>query len=61
MYRMFKAVCTFDLILHFQSQWSIFVDFSVCDLIIIVTTVIIIFYVLLGRKRTYISNFFVFL
>lgn len=40
MYRMFETVCTFDVILHFQSHQSILWILCVCGLIIMVTTVI---------------------
>lgn len=40
MYRTFKTVCTFDMILHFQSHQSILWILCVCGLIIIVTTII---------------------
>lgn len=40
MYRMFETVCTFDVILHFQSHQSILWILLVCGLIIMVTTII---------------------
>lgn len=59
MYRMFKTVCTFDMILHFQSHQSILWVLCVCGSVIIVDNLFL--FCLQGNIPIFLSCYFFFL